>query len=173
MARDERTEDLDQLIFVDRASSQFEVDRYMVSDRSRCGQGLDVLGMRVNSSQKILVIGEIAEGLDPSRSRACPDGYQVPARCAQLLQPFDIVLCRNGSLDQCDVVRTGFEVAGCFRKMRDMDRVSDGQQLVFGVQQRQLATIAGCELDYRDPRFRFHRMLCHRSLTLRKGIAES
>ena len=59
MPRDQRHENFDQLMLVDRATPKLEIDRHMVGDRSRRRKGVNVFGMRVDGAQKIVMIGKI------------------------------------------------------------------------------------------------------------------
>jgi hypothetical protein len=49
------------------------------------------------------------------------------------------------TFDERDVVRTALQSAAGFGKVRNFDPITDGQQFIFGVQERQLAAVAGRE----------------------------
>ena len=64
----ERREDFEQLLLVDRAAAQFEVDRHVLADRGRRRQGVDIFGLGVHGAhQTRRDIAEVSQGLDAAR----------------------------------------------------------------------------------------------------------
>ena len=64
-----------------------------------------------------------------------------------MLDPLDVVGRRDRPLDQADVVGPGDLLGAGLEEVGDLDRVGDGQQFVLGVQQRELAAVAGGEFE--------------------------
>src|SRR5208283_1808854 len=69
-------EDLDQLIFVDGAAPQLEINKHVVRDGSRLLQGLDVVGPRIHDGDKFLHVLEVTQRLNTACGRAGADGHQ-------------------------------------------------------------------------------------------------
>src|SRR6516164_5116145 len=71
-----RANHFDELVFVDRAAAQFEVNPHMIRNWRRLAQGADVGGCGVNDRDKLLDVFEIPQRLDASRGGTCADAYQ-------------------------------------------------------------------------------------------------
>src|SRR6516162_4081776 len=58
---------LEQLALVDRAATQFEINRHMGADRRRGRKRLQVFGARVDGSGEFADIGKVSQSLDAAR----------------------------------------------------------------------------------------------------------
>jgi hypothetical protein len=62
-----------QLMPINRATSQFKIDRDVIGNRGAGRQSLDVFGVGIDGSDEFFVIGPIAKGLDATSGRAGSD----------------------------------------------------------------------------------------------------
>ena len=71
---------------------------------------------------------------------------------ADLVNALDVVRRRDRPLDERQVVRPATMPLRGLREVGDVDRAGDGQQLVFAVEQAQLAAVARRELPHGERR---------------------
>jgi hypothetical protein len=107
------------------------------------------------------VIYEIPQRLDPARRCTGTDRYQTSAFLSQSQQSQSVLLGRDRSFDDRDIIRSSIESTARLCEMSQIYGVSNGEQFILGVEQCKLATIARSELHDCDFRLGFH----HRSLT--------
>ena len=149
---EERADHLEQLVLVDRAAAQLEIDPDVRRDRGRGRERVDVFGSRVDDGRQLGHVPEVAQRLDAAGGGAGADRHQ-PARLApDLLDPLGVVGRRDRALDQRQIVGPPDLGAGRFHEIGDLDRAREGQQLVLAVEQAELAAIAGGELPDRELR---------------------
>src|SRR5689334_4602626 len=72
-AVEQRRDQLEQLLFVDRTTAELEVYGHMRSDRRRGVEGVDVFGSRVHDAGELADVLEIPQGLDAAGGRAGAD----------------------------------------------------------------------------------------------------
>ena len=137
---------LEQLVLVDRAAAQLEVNSDMLGDRRGGGERRDVLGLRVDERDEVVDAGVVAQCLDAACCRACPDRDQAPRNASHLLDPLAVFFGRDRSLHQREVVGTADGRAGGLGEVGDLDLAGQRQKLVLAIEQRELAAIAGGEL---------------------------
>src|SRR5450830_104650 len=145
-AREHCQKRVHELLLVDRAALQLEIDLDVVGDRRRGLERLDVLGMRVDDVRVLLHVGEVLERLDAAGGRAGADRDQELRLLPDLLDSLDLLGCRDRALDESDVVGARDLRSSGLEEVSDLDAAEQRQQLVLAVEQRELATIAGGEL---------------------------
>jgi hypothetical protein len=116
-------------------------------------QRADELRRRVDQADEFAGILPISKRLDPAGSRARSNGDERLGPAAYFLDALCILMRGDGAFHQCEVVRPSPHGPAGLREVSNFNRSSYGQQFVFGVQQTQLAPVAGSELEYSDSRF--------------------
>src|SRR5208337_535441 len=145
-----RAEDFHQLIFVDGATPQFEINKHVVGDRSGFLQGFDIVGPGVHDGDEFLHLLEIAQRLDAAGCGAGANRHQEFGGAPNAVDPLGIVRRGDRAFHQRKVVRTFRHRARGFGEIGDFDRVGDREEFVLAVQQAQLTTVAGGELPDRE-----------------------
>ena len=95
----QRRDQLDQLLRIDRAAAKFEIDCHVIGDRRAGCQRVDVLRGRVHLPNEILHIGPIAQCLDASRGRTGANCHQEPALAADFPNSVHVMCRRDRSFD--------------------------------------------------------------------------
>ena len=151
-------DDLDELLLIDRAAAQLEIDANVIGDRRGSAQRLDVVGPRIDDRGELAHVLEIAQCLDAARGRARADGDEMLRGATDLMNALGIVRRRDRAFDERQVVWPAHHGARRLDEVRDFDLARDGQQLVFAIEQRELAAVARGELPHGQLRFafRFH-----------------
>src|ERR1035441_884517 len=142
---------LDQLVLVDGAAAQFEIHRHMFGDGGGEFQRIDVFRGGVHGPNKFIHILPVAQGLDAAGGGTGPNGDQRLRLPPNLLDAFGIVVGGNRSFHQCDVIRPLAHGTGGLGKIRNVKGAGYAQQFIFRVEQTQLATVAGSQLEDCDP----------------------
>src|SRR5208337_4402825 len=142
---------LQELSFVDGAAVDLVVHLDMGRQRRGLFQGLDVFRMGVDCLNEIVNVLEVAQGLDAAGAGAGAEGHQVFGVPAYLFNEFGIVGGGDGAVHQGQVVGALAHGPGGLDEKGQFHLVGDGQQLVFAVQERQLAAVAGGEFPDRKP----------------------
>ena len=145
-------EHLEQLVLVDRAAAQLEVDLHVRGDRGRARQGRDVLRVGVDDRAELGDVGEVAQRLDAAGGGAGADRDHPARHLADLLDPLELVGGGDRALDQRHVVRALHHRPGGLGEVGDLDRAGEWDQLVLAVEQGQLAAVARRELPDRELR---------------------
>ena len=165
---EERADDLEQLLLVDRAALQLEVDVDVVGDRrstsaaSRCSRDSR---RRPRRSRRRWRSCAAPGSRPPSRRRRCVTrtfelrriSWIRSASCGVVIEP---------STSERSYGPFGRR-ARRLEEVRDLDRAGDRQQLVLAVEQRQLAAVARRELPDGET------WLGHSSRTSRSGASSS
>lgn len=144
--RDERGHELDELPGVDRAAAQLGVDLDVFADRRRRRQRGDELGLGVDGRAEGLVVAPVAQRLDPAGGGAGADGDQEPRLLAQFPDPGQVLRRADRPLDEQDVERPDGAGGRGLGELDDVELLADGEQLVFEIEQLQLAAVTRCEL---------------------------
>jgi hypothetical protein len=71
------TDDFDQLVFVDGATTQFKINGHMGRDGRGSAEHLDILGSRVDNREELLHVLKVTQCLNATRCGAGADGHQV------------------------------------------------------------------------------------------------
>src|SRR3990172_547357 len=153
-AVEQRSQQLEQLVLADRTAAQLVVDARVLRDRRRGGERVDVLGRRVHRRGELAHVGEVPERLDPAGGGAGPDRDQPARLLAHLLDAGGVVGGGDRALDERDVVRAFHHLARSLEEVRDLELARDREQLLLAVEERQLAAVAGGELEDRELRAR-------------------
>jgi hypothetical protein len=120
---EEGADHLEQLVAVDRAALELEVDVDVGRDRGRVLESRDVLGRGVDDRHEVLDVGEVPQRLDASRGRAGPNRHQAPGFHAHLLDPLGVLGCGYRALDEGKVVRALDLPPGRLQEVGDLDLV--------------------------------------------------
>src|SRR5262249_24551004 len=104
-AVNESTDNFDELLLVDRATTQLEIDLHMCRYRRACFERRDVLGPGIHDGYEFLHIAKISKRLNASCGRAGADSHKNARLLSDLLNSFRIMRSGNRSLDQRKVVR--------------------------------------------------------------------
>src|SRR5918994_80268 len=99
-----RGDHLEQLVLVDRAAVELEVDADVRADRGRRRERADVVGRGVDDRGEALDVGEVAQCLDTAGSRARADRDQRTRLPADLLDALRLVERCDRALDERHVV---------------------------------------------------------------------
>ena len=143
---------VEQLPAVDRTAAKFVVDAHVRRRRGGGGQGLDVVGPRVDHGRELGDIGEVAQRLDAAGGGAGPDRDQHTGLLADLADPALVGRGGDRALYQGHVIGAADDGAGGLGEGGDPHLLGQGQQLVLAVEQRELAAVAGGELPDRQAR---------------------
>ncbi len=98
------------------------------------------------------MVGEVAQRLDTAAGRAGTDRDEGRRLAAQLGDLARLLGRADRALDEEDVERTRRSPRGRLGELDDVDPIGDRQEVVLEVEQRQLASVAGGELDDADAR---------------------
>ena len=140
-------EHLEELVLRDRAAAQLEVDSHVLRDRRRGLERADVLGRRVDRGGELAHVLEVAQRLDAAGRRARPDRHEEARLLAHLLDALGVVRRGDRALDEGEVVGALLHLARGLEEVRDLDLADDGEELVLAVEERELAAVAGGELE--------------------------
>ena len=151
--------DLDELVFIDWAAAELEIDLDVLCDGARVGQRLDHFRRSVDSFFELLMVCEISQSLHTSGRSARSDGDEFFALRAEFYNTMKVFRGADGTFDDRKVIGARSQVAGGFSKVSKLDTIGQCQELFFAVQEGQLAAIAGGEFHDRNGRFTrvFHR----------------
>jgi len=149
----EGVDDLQKLVFGDGATSQLEVDVDVVRDRCGSRQRLDVLGLRIDDGQEFVDVLPVAQGLNPPCGGARPDGHHCLRHLSYAHDPLRVVRRGDGALHQREVIRPIDLAAGGLGEIGDLDGAGNLQEVVLGVEESQLATVARGEFPHGESRF--------------------
>ena len=149
-AGQQRRNQLQQLVLVHRAAAQLEVDEHVGRDRRGRFQRADKLRAGVDIAGELVDVGPVAQGLNSARGRTGANGDQVFAVPAHALDALLFVGRGDAPFDQADVVRRRQLAAAGFEKIGDLDGPHQVQQLVFQVEELQLAAVTTGELENRQ-----------------------
>ena len=126
-------------------------------------EGLRVLmycGRGVDGADELVDVLPVAQGLDAAGGGAGADGDQLVAVAADLLDAAGVVVGGDGAFDQADVVGALQHGPAGFGEVGDVDGAGDAEEFVLGVEEAELAAVAGGELEDGDAgfaaRFRVH-----------------
>ena len=133
-------------------AAELEVDGHVRGDRRRVGQGRDELRLRVDDREELLDVAEVAQGLDAAGRRARADRHEPLRRGSHLADARRVCRGRDRALDEREVVRSGGVRAAGLEEVRQLHLAGQREQLVFAVEQRELATVARRELPHRERR---------------------
>src|SRR5829696_6098743 len=158
---EEGADHLEQLVAVDRAALQLEVDVDVGRDRCRGLERGDVLRRGVDDRHEVLHVSEVPQRLDAARGRAGPDRHQPARLRPHLSDPLGVIGGGDRALDQREVVGALHLAAGRLQEVGDLDLVGQRDQLALEVEQGELAAIAGGELPDRQ----LGALVIHSSLT--------
>ena len=159
-AAQQRPDRAEELATIDRAPRQLEVDRHVVRDRMGVLERAHVLGRRVHGAHELVVLARrVAERLHPAARRAGADRDHDVGLAPDLPDLVLLLRRRDRSLDERDVVRTGFEAARRLGEIDDLDRAGELEQRPLGIEELELAPVARGHLEHRDARLdvRAHR----------------
>ena len=134
--------DLDELVFIDWAAAELEIDLNVLCDGARFGQRLDHFRRGVDGFFEFLMVCEISQSLHTSSRSACADGDQFFALRAEFYDTMKVFRGADGTFDDRKVVGARSQVAGGFSKVSKLDTIGQCQELFFAVQKGQLAAIA-------------------------------
>src|SRR6516225_953835 len=101
---EEGFDDLEQLALVDRAPTQFEIDRHMRADRGRGRERLYIFRVRINGGCEFSDIGEVAQSLYSASGGAGAYRHQMPREAAHALNTRGISRRCDRALYQREVV---------------------------------------------------------------------
>ena len=96
------------------------------------------------------MVGQVAQRLDAAAGRARADGDQGGRLAAQADDFVDLLGRADRALHEKHVEWALRPARRGLRELDDIEAFSDRQQLILEVEQRQLAAVAGGELDYSD-----------------------
>ena len=153
---EEGADHLEQLVAVDRAALELEVDVDVGRDRRRGLERRDVLGRGVDDRHEVLDVGEVAQRLDAARGRAGADRHQPP-RLARRTSWIRSASCgrRDRALDQREVVgAVDRRRASPPGSRRSRSRPASADSSSSKSSRRELAAVAGGELPDRELRAR-------------------
>src|SRR6266568_6774643 len=123
---------------------------YMFRDGRGCVQHVNVLRRRVDNRDELFDILEVAQGLDTASRSARADGNEVLRSASYDMNALGIVWRGDGTLNKREIVWPIDHGARGLEEVGDLDFTGHRQQLVFAVQQAQLAPIAGREFPDRQ-----------------------
>ena len=147
----QRRDRAEELAAVDRAARQLEVDRHVVRDRVGVLKRAHVLGRRVHGAHELVVLARrVAERLHAAARRAGADRDHDVGLAPDLPDLILLLRRRDRPLDERDVVGTGFDVARRLGEVHDLDRAGELEQRPLGVEELELAPVAGGHLEHRD-----------------------
>ena len=138
-AGDGRQDQLQQLVFGDRAAAQFEIHFDVVRDGGRGGEGGAIVGMRLDQSCLVGHVGEVAQGLDACRRGTGADGDGRFGLGPDLADAGGVVGGGDGAFDQREVIGA---VAGDFGRL---DELGDVERSI-KIQMRSWARLAAIRL---------------------------
>src|SRR5689334_3534803 len=101
----ERSQHLQQLVLVDRAAVQLEIDIHVRLDRRRGGERVDEVGLRVYGLGELTHVAEIAQRLDPTGGGARADGDQSARLATHRVQTRRVVRRGDRAFHQRHVIR--------------------------------------------------------------------
>ena len=87
----------------------------------------------INGAERV-VVGPVAERLDPSCGGTGPDGDEHPALFSYFAYPFNVVRCCDASFDKADVIGPFEYSPAGLGEIGYVNRAGDKQQLIFRVQ---------------------------------------
>ena len=143
---EEGRDHLEQLALVDRAAVQLEVDGHVGGDRRRGLECRDVLRRRVDGRDELAHVGEVRAPGCRRRWRRRRSSRAAVDCAAHLADPLRVVLGRDRSLDERQVVRALHRRAAAPRGSSDLDLAGEREQLVLAVEQGELAAVTRGEL---------------------------
>jgi hypothetical protein len=100
------TDDLQQLMLINRASTKFEVDLDMLADRGGFVQRFDVVGRSIDNGDELLDVFEISQRLDTASGGTGANGHKALRRPAYAMDAFCVVLSGDGAFDKRKIVWT-------------------------------------------------------------------
>ena len=124
-----------ELVFVDRTTTQFEIDGNVLRDRSRELQRADELRCGVHDPDELIDILPVTQSLNAAGRGTGPNRDQSLALPAHFLNTLGILIGGDRPLDQADVIRTLRHRARGFREIGNIHCPSNAEQFIFRVEQ--------------------------------------
>src|SRR3569832_886009 len=120
----------------------------MAGNRRRALQAGDRLGMAVDLRHPFRALGLVAQTLDAARGGTGTNGDQQTAMGTEVLDAFEIFRRRHAALDARHI-HTGIRIERPrFGKVHQIDPFGERQQRLAEIEERQLAAVAGTELEH-------------------------
>ncbi len=145
-AMEQRADHFQELVFVDGAAAQFEVDRYVFGNRGGSREGIDDLGLGIDAAGQFAEVSAVAQGLNAAGGGTGAHGHQGLGDPADFLNASGVMGCGDGAFHQRNLIAALGHVARGFREIGDLHQSGDGQQIILTIQQAKLAAVAGGEL---------------------------